>query len=108
MEEALHALVAVAGRRAQVDRLSVRGLRHLCDRHVEVAGASVRFESPFTTHPLVGGVVEDEVASPDPTSPIPEITAGTSVVVPFPRPGAYGYYCTNHANIGMTGAVFVQ
>jgi plastocyanin len=73
------------------------------------AGAQVTFQGTFTLHPLVGGIASDQTKAPDPSSPIPATSSGTSTAVTLPVPGAYGFYCDVHgvAPTNMKGAVFV-
>lgn len=72
------------------------------------AGSSVKFQSNFVSHPLVGGEVVGVTEMPDPGSPIPATSMGMELVVDFPDAGAYGYYCDVHSGAGMVGAVFVE
>ncbi|NUP13617.1 MAG: hypothetical protein HOW73_46875 [Polyangiaceae bacterium] len=71
------------------------------------AGATVKFEGDFVTHPLSGGVIEDGVGIADEGSPIPSVSSGSAVDVAFPTPGIFGFYCSHHASLGMGGAVRV-
>ena len=71
-------------------------------------GASVTFLSTFDTHPLAGGTVTEEIATPEPESPIQPTSSGDQASFTFPDSGVYGYYCDFHASIGMMGAVFVE
>lgn len=71
-------------------------------------GTVVTINSNFGSgHPMTGGMLVDGTATPDPSSPIPATTAGTSVSFTLDTQGFFGYYCTNHVNLGMKGAVLV-
>jgi plastocyanin len=77
---------------------------HVC------AGTAITFDvidgTNFQIHPLQGGVAP----TPDPESPIPQVSdAGTtSVTFSINEPGSYGYYCIAHVGSGMVGAIYVQ
>jgi plastocyanin len=68
----------------------------------------VGVDSTFVSHPLVGGVVEDGVATPDASSPIGKTTTGDSTTINFETPGQYGFYCDFHFSSGMMGTVYVE
>jgi plastocyanin len=56
-----------------------------------------------------GGFLTPGTLSPDPTSPIPVTSTGTTIDVTFTAPGDYGYYCqTPDTNALYLGAVFVD
>ncbi|MGE0641636.1 MAG: plastocyanin/azurin family copper-binding protein [Thermoanaerobaculia bacterium] len=74
-------------------------------------GTQVTFSADsgtFGNHPLVGGRVENGVEIPDPTSPIPHTTSGTTVSFTFDNAGIYPFYCDNHSvTFSMYGAIYV-
>lgn len=72
------------------------------------AGASVKIVSTFSSHPLVGGLIQGGVEVPDPTSPIAATSTGAEAVFTFASAGSFGYYCDKHGLAGMSGAVFVE
>ena len=72
-----------------------------------LAGTTVTFVGNFSPHPLVGGAVTDGVQMPDPSSPISFTSAGTSASFTLTAPGQYPYYCDNHTDLGMYGAILV-
>lgn len=72
------------------------------------AGTTVRIHGDFAAHPLRGGEVVGDQISPDDAGPFPLTDSGAVHDFSMPGPGAYGYYCTEHAQLGMTGAVFVE
>jgi len=71
------------------------------------AGASVKFTSTFSIHPLLGGTVEGGVETPDSTSPISATSTGDEVTFTFAEAGTFPYYCDEHSASGMAGVVFV-
>ncbi len=73
-----------------------------------LTGTVVTITSDFATHPLVGGLVEGGMLVPEPGSPIPSTSEGSSVSFSLPVKGTFGYYCENHGLAGMNGAIFVE
>ena len=74
------------------------------------AGTRVTFSGAFGEHPLVGGEVTDSTTKvPDPASPFaPRTASGTTKTFTLATPGAFPFYCDNHALVGMKGAAFVS
>jgi plastocyanin len=73
------------------------------------AGQTAIFQGDFATHPLVGGTIVAMTKMPDPASPIPPTSSGTSLSVMFPSAGVFPYYCDMHgAMYGMYGVVYVD
>lgn len=95
---------------ARVDPVVIRSRGIVYDPMCLVVslGTTVTFEDDFATHPLVGGEIVDGRGVPDPASPIPPTSSGSSIVVTFDTPGLYGYYCVNHVTLGMAGAIRVD
>jgi plastocyanin len=75
-------------------------------------GTSVTFNGAFTFHPLLAGLVEGLVLTPAAagSTPLPTsaLSTGTTATFTMTPAGAYGYYCTAHATLGMNGAIFVE
>lgn len=72
------------------------------------AGTAVTFAIDFVTHPLFGGAVVDGVGTPDPASPIPTTTSGSTVTVTLDDAGEVPFFCDRHASIGMFGTIWVE
>lgn len=71
-------------------------------------GTAVTFEGDFAAHPIVGGTTTAGAPpEPDPTSPIKQTMAGSSVTFTMDSAGTYPYYCEYHLPT-MAGAVFVE
>ena len=64
--------------------------------------------SNFVSHPLVGGVVEGGVATPDANSPLGKVDMGDNTAVYFQEPGQFGFYCDYHYPENMMGTVYVK
>jgi len=62
----------------------------------------------FAVHPLQGGAATETMGTPDDSSPIGHVTAGTEKAITFPTAGTFGFYCTAHVSVGMRGAVQVE
>lgn len=61
----------------------------------------------FGMHPLFGGVVDDGVATIDPTSPIGSISSGTEAERLWFGSGEFPYFCDVHFGTGMMGSIRV-
>ena len=73
------------------------------------AGQTAIFQGDFATYPLVGGTIVAMTKMPDPASPIPSTSSGTSLSVMFPSAGVFPYYCDTYgAMYGMYGVVYVD
>jgi plastocyanin len=72
------------------------------------ADAEVRFSGNFSVHHVVGGVIEDSRAKPDPASPIPNVSAGNLAPFRPAEPGVYPFYCDVHWPGGMTGVIIAR
>lgn len=72
------------------------------------ADAEVRFSGNFSVHHVVGGVIEDSRAKPDPSSPIPNVSAGNLAPFRPAEPGVYPFYCDVHWPGGMTGVIIAR
>lgn len=71
-------------------------------------GTRIALSGPFTTHPMVGGVVNMGVKQPATIGPFAIVTdTGTARELTLDDCGAYPYYCDDDALSGMTGAVIV-
>ncbi|AKT37369.1 cupredoxin domain-containing protein [Chondromyces crocatus] len=71
-------------------------------------GTVVTFTGSFQNHPLQGGVVENGSGEPATTGPFATVTnSGNSKAVTLDDAGTYPYYCVPHAQMGMTGVVYV-
>jgi plastocyanin len=71
-------------------------------------GTTVRFQGgTFDFHPLVGGEIVNGTPQPDPASPFGRTTTGTTKSFALPSPGVFPYYCDNHYQLQMWGAVVV-
>jgi plastocyanin len=71
-------------------------------------GTSVTFNGAFAGHPLLGGVVNGGMTTPDAAGPfVPVTNSGNSKTVVMSTAGTFPYYCVPHATLGMNGAVFV-
>ena len=75
-------------------------------QNVTISGGTI---SSFGTHPLSPGVPGNPDAG-TPRTPIPRVTDGTvrEVMVDFPTPGTYPFFCELHGAGGMTGVVQVR
>jgi plastocyanin len=71
------------------------------------AGTEITFAGTFSSHPLVGGTVDEEGnQTPDPTSPIPATGAGSTATLTLNQTGFFGFYCNFHGGaFAMHGAV---
>ena len=70
-------------------------------------GQSVTWSGDFGFHPLRPGLIVNGVRTAQANNPIPPTSNGASVRVTFTTAGQYGYYCDNHWDVGMRGAIFV-
>jgi plastocyanin len=71
-------------------------------------GTSVTFKADFTSHPLVGGVIDGSDKVPDDTTPIASTSTGMEATFTFDDAGTFGFYCDIHGTVGMKGAVIVE
>jgi plastocyanin len=72
------------------------------------AGTTISFNGTFSSHPLVGGQVVGVQQFPDPNSPIPLTSDGTTQSYIAGHQGLFGYYCDFHAvSSSMYGAILV-
>jgi plastocyanin len=69
------------------------------------AGTVVTWMGTFGGHPLQGGMVVNNVPTPDNTK-IPLTNSGTMKAITFGNAGTFPYYCMFHPN-SMQGAIFV-
>jgi plastocyanin len=71
-------------------------------------GVEITFSGSFMSHPLRGGTVAGGIPTPDPASPIPATSSGSTVTFNLNQPGTFGYYCDFHGGgFSMFGAVIV-
>jgi plastocyanin len=73
-------------------------------------GTQVVWNGDFTQHPLRAGFVDIPHGTilPNPGNPVTPVDTGMSASFQFPTAGVWGFYCNNHAFMGMSGAVFVD
>lgn len=72
------------------------------------AGQSLTFTGLFSVHPLTPGSNPSNRTTGSPGNPITETTSGTTAMFTFTTPGTYPFFCAQHFNAGMMGAVLVQ
>ncbi|MBT9560238.1 MAG: hypothetical protein IV100_29685 [Myxococcales bacterium] len=71
-------------------------------------GTSVRFSGSFISHPMIGGVISGQSATPADSGPfVPVSNIGTAKDFLMSTVGHFPYYCQPHGTLGMNGVVFV-
>lgn len=72
------------------------------------AGTPVTFNGSFGSHPLIGGTVVGNTATPAVSGPfVPVTNTGTTKTFTMSTAGTFPYYCQPHGTIGMNGVVYV-
>jgi plastocyanin len=72
------------------------------------SGTTVTFKGDFTTHPLSGGAIVNNVPMQDKQSPIKSTISGTSAAFTIMPAGSYPYFCTDHYAGGMQGLIVAE
>jgi plastocyanin len=72
------------------------------------AGTPVTFNGNFASHPLIGGTVVGNTATPATSGPfVPVTNTGTTKTFTMSAVGTFPYYCQPHGTLGMNGVVYV-
>ena len=72
-------------------------------------GTTIRFDGPFSLHPVAPGAVVDGVPKGEPLAgnPVAVVEGGGGAEFVATTPGRFGYYCDLHVVEGMMGAIEV-